>query len=96
MDAEYFKIDQPTADIVNNTSKKNGKKVCSVGTTVMRSIESAVSATGMLKPAEGWTNKFIFPKYEFSIANSMITNFHLPKSSLPHHGGGFCRNRIDH
>ena len=48
----------------------------------MRSIESAVNATGQLKPAEGWTNKFIFPKYEFNIANSMITNLHLPKSSL--------------
>ncbi len=82
MDAEYFKIDQKTSDLVNQTDKKGGRKVCAVGTTVMRSVESAVSATGLLKPAEGWTNKFIFPKYEFSIANSMITNFHLPKSSL--------------
>ena len=48
----------------------------------MRSIESAVSAGDILKPAEGWTNKFIYPPYEFSIATSMITNFHLPKSSL--------------
>ena len=48
----------------------------------MRSIESAISADGYLKPAEGWTNKFIFPPYDFSIANAIITNFHLPKSSL--------------
>jgi S-adenosylmethionine:tRNA ribosyltransferase-isomerase len=48
----------------------------------MRAIESAVSAEGYLKPAEGWTNKFIFPPYDFTIANSMVTNFHLPKSSL--------------
>ena len=48
----------------------------------MRSIETAVSAEKMLKPVEGWTNKFIYPPYEFSIANSMVTNFHLPKSSL--------------
>ena len=82
MDAEYFKINQAAADIVNRTNKKGGKKVCAVGTTVMRSIESAVNATGQLKPAEGWTNKFIFPKYEFNIANAMITNLHLPKSSL--------------
>ena len=80
MDAEYFKIEQGTADIVNSTAKNH--KVCAVGTTVMRSIESAVSATGKLKPAEGWTNKFIFPQYDFNIANTMITNFHLPKSSL--------------
>jgi len=82
MDAEYFKIDEKASGIVNQTNKAAGKKVCAIGTTVMRSIESAVSATGHLKPAEGWTNKFIFPKYEFNIANCMITNMHLPKSSL--------------
>ncbi len=81
MDAEYFKIFQPTCDLVNSTIKQ-GKKCCAIGTTSMRSIESAVSAKGLLKPAEGWTNKFIYPPYEFNIANSMITNFHLPKSSL--------------
>lgn len=82
MDAEYFKVDEKTTEIVNKTKSTPGKKVCAVGTTVMRSIESAVSATGMLKPAEGWTNKFIFPKYDFNIADCMITNMHLPKSSL--------------
>ena len=81
MDAEYFKVGQETVDIVNST-KLAGKRVCAVGTTSMRSIESSVSAEGLLKPAEGWTNKFIFPPYEFSIANCMITNFHLPKTSL--------------
>jgi S-adenosylmethionine:tRNA ribosyltransferase-isomerase len=81
MDAEYFKIFQPTCDIVNKTLKDN-KKCCAIGTTSMRSIESAVSAKGLLKPAEGWTNKFIYPPYDFNIANCMITNFHLPKSSL--------------
>jgi S-adenosylmethionine:tRNA ribosyltransferase-isomerase len=81
MDAEYFKINQNTCDIVNNTIK-TGKRRCAVGTTTMRSVESAVSAIEHLKPAEGWTNKFIFPPYNFSIADSMITNFHLPKSSL--------------
>ena len=81
MDAEYFKITQESTDIVNKAIA-NKKRVCSVGTTSMRSIESAVSARGVLKPAEGWTNKFIFPPYEFSIADMMITNFHLPKSSL--------------
>jgi len=81
MEAEYFKIDDKATAIVNKAKKAN-KKVCSVGTTSMRSIESAVSATNNLKPASGWTNKFIYPPFEFSIANSMITNFHLPKSSL--------------
>ena len=81
MDAEYFQITEDAASIVNR-ARSNKKRVCSVGTTSMRSIESAVSATGDLKAADGWTNKFIYPPYEFSIADSMITNFHLPKSSL--------------
>lgn len=81
MDAEYFKIQDKTVEIVN-TAMKNKKRVCAVGTTSMRSIESAVSAVGTLKVAEGWTNKFIYPPFDFHIANSMITNFHLPKSSL--------------
>lgn len=81
MDAEYFRILEETAAVVNRT-KDAKKKVCAVGTTSMRSIESAVSATGHLKAAEGWTNLFVYPPFEFNIANCMITNFHLPKSSL--------------
>ena len=81
MDAEYYMINESAVGVVNKAKEAN-RRVCSVGTTSMRSIESAVSATGMLKPSEGWTNKFIYPPYEFSIADSMITNFHLPKSSL--------------
>ena len=81
MEAEYFRISPNAADTVNK-GLTDHKKVCAVGTTVMRSVETAVSAEHMLKPVEGWTNKFIYPPYDFSIANSMITNFHLPKSSL--------------
>ena len=81
MDAEYFKIDQATCNKVN-TALTHHRKICSVGTTSMRSIESAVSATDNLKPVEGWTNRFVFPPYDFRIANCMVTNFHLPKSSL--------------
>lgn len=81
MDAEYFKISNQAVEIVNKAKLAN-KRVCAVGTTSMRSIESAVSAENLLKPVEGWTNKFIYPPYDFHIADSMITNFHLPKSSL--------------
>ena len=81
MEAEYFRIDPKTADLVNET-KALGKNIFAVGTTSMRALESSVSASKQLKPAEGWTNLFIYPPYEFSIANRMITNFHLPKSSL--------------
>lgn len=81
MDAEYFKVGPAAVNTVNK-AKENRNRICAVGTTSMRSIESAVSAEAMLKPAEGWTNKFIYPPYDFSIANAMITNFHLPKSSL--------------
>lgn len=81
MDAEYFKVGQQAVDIVNK-SKRAGNKICAVGTTVMRSIETSVSAENLLKTNEGWTNQFIFPPFEFSIADHMLTNFHLPKSSL--------------
>lgn len=81
MDAEYFKIQQPAVEVVNK-AKANNRRVCGVGTTSMRTIESAVSATRNLKSAEGWTNLFVYPPFEFNIANAMITNFHLPKSSL--------------
>jgi S-adenosylmethionine:tRNA ribosyltransferase-isomerase len=81
MDAEYFAITEEAAKLVNIT-KDGGHRVCAVGTTSMRTIESAVSATKQLKAAEGWTNLFIYPPHEFSIANTMVTNFHLPKSSV--------------
>lgn len=81
MDAEYYKIPESAANVVNNSIEKH-KKVCAVGTTSMRTIESAVSANGLLKASEGWTNLFIYPPYDFSIASAMVTNFHLPKSSL--------------
>lgn len=81
MEAEYFRIAPDAANTVNKGILAN-KKVCAVGTTVMRSMETAVSAEKLLKSVEGWTNKFIYPPYDFSIANSMVTNFHLPKSSL--------------
>jgi S-adenosylmethionine:tRNA ribosyltransferase-isomerase len=81
MDSEQVIITQKAADMVND-AKKRKKKVFAVGTTSMRSIESSVSTDGMLKPYEGWTNKFIFPPYEFSIADALITNFHTPLSTL--------------
>jgi len=81
MDSEQVIITQESADKVNE-AKKNKKKIFAVGTTSMRSIESSVSTDGMLKPFNGWTNKFIFPPYEFSIADALITNFHTPLSTL--------------
>lgn len=81
MEAEYFKIDEKTSNITNH-ALQNGKKVCAVGTTVVRAMETSVSADQRLKPVEGWTNKFIYPPYDFNIPNTLITNFHLPKSSL--------------
>ncbi len=81
MDSEEVVISDEAVDLVNK-AKKQKRKVCSVGTTVMRALESSVSSEGLLNPYEGWTNKFIFPPYEFSIADAMVTNFHLPKSTL--------------
>ena len=81
MDAEEIVIPEKAVKIVNEAKGKN-KKICAVGTTTMRAVESAVSAEHYLKPYQGWTNLFIHPPYDFSIANTMITNFHMPKSSL--------------
>ena len=81
MDSEEMEINEKAADIVNK-AKDNKKKVCAIGTTTMRAIESAVSTDGHLKPYKGWTNKFIFPPYDFSVANCMVTNFHMPESTL--------------
>ncbi len=77
----HYNITEKAAEVVNS-AKNLDRKVCAIGTTSMRTIESSVSASGILKPSEGWTNLFIYPPYDFSIANAMITNFHLPKTSL--------------
>lgn len=81
MDSEQFIITPEAANTVNRAIDTK-KRVCAVGTTSMRAIESSVSADRHLKPANEWTSKFIYPPYDFSIADSMITNFHTPESTL--------------
>lgn len=81
MDSEQVIITEEATRIVN-AAKDKKKKVCAIGTTSMRAIESSVSTNGHLKPYDGWTNKFIFPPYDFSVANCMVTNFHMPESTL--------------
>ena len=81
MESEQMIIDEAAANKINSVLESR-QKVCAVGTTVMRSLESSVSTKNMIIPFNGWTNKFIFPPHDFKIASSMITNFHLPKSSL--------------
>ena len=81
MDSEQVIIPAATANMVN-AAKDKKKKICSVGTTSTRGVESSVSTYKQLNPYNGWTNKFIFPPYEFKIADCMITNFHTPQSTL--------------
>jgi len=81
MGSERAYVSQRNADIINK-GIKNKKNVCAIGTTSVRTIESSVSSENLLKPFDGWTNKFIFPPYEFSIPNRLITNFHTPYSTL--------------
>jgi S-adenosylmethionine:tRNA ribosyltransferase-isomerase len=81
MDSENFNVPVETVEVVNKAIAKK-KRVCAIGTTSMRALESAVSAGNLLKPKEGWTDKFIFPQYDFKICNAMITNFHAPESTL--------------
>ena len=81
MDAEYYKIEDVACKVVNKAIE-GGHRICSVGTTTMRAIESSYTAEKLLKPSEGWTNIFIHPPYQFNIADALVTNLHLPKTSL--------------
>jgi S-adenosylmethionine:tRNA ribosyltransferase-isomerase len=81
MDAEFYSIEDQACKIVNK-AKTEGHRICSVGTTTMRALETSFTADKLLKPSEGWTNIFIHPPYNFSISDALITNFHLPKTSL--------------
>ncbi|MDD2195724.1 MAG: tRNA preQ1(34) S-adenosylmethionine ribosyltransferase-isomerase QueA [Bacteroidales bacterium] len=81
MDSEQISILDDAVKIVNE-AKERKNKICAVGTTVLRTLESSVSTEGYLKPFSGWTNKFIFPPYEFSVPDAMVSNFHLPYSTL--------------
>jgi S-adenosylmethionine:tRNA ribosyltransferase-isomerase len=81
VDSERIQITDESVDIVNK-AKDNKYRICAVGTTVVRTLESSVSTDGYLKPFDGWTNKFIFPPYEFKVPDMMISNLHLPYSTL--------------
>lgn len=80
-DSEQMIVDKPVCDLVNR-AKQEERRICAIGTTVVRALETAVSTAGTLKEYEGWTNKFIFPPYEFNVANAMVSNFHMPLSTL--------------
>jgi S-adenosylmethionine:tRNA ribosyltransferase-isomerase len=81
MDAEYYQVARESCVIVNK-ARLEKHRVCSVGTTTIRALESSYTAEKLLKSSEGWTNIFIYPPYQFNIADSLITNFHLPKTGL--------------
>jgi S-adenosylmethionine:tRNA ribosyltransferase-isomerase len=81
MDSENYSVNEETADRVNKALEEK-RRICSIGTTSMRTLESSVSANGRLKANAGWTDKFIFPPYEFKICNALLTNFHMPESTL--------------
>ena len=93
MDSEQVIISEKTAEIVNN-AKRNKRRVCAIGTTSMRAIETSVSTDGYLNSYNGWTNKFIFPPYEFNIADSLVTNFHTPLSTLLMMISAFCGHEL--
>lgn len=81
MDSEQMHVDQELVDIVNN-AHDNNNRICAVGTSVLRGMASAVCMNGHLMTFEGWTNKFIFPPYDFTVANAMVSNFHMPYSTM--------------
>ncbi|MCK9303316.1 MAG: tRNA preQ1(34) S-adenosylmethionine ribosyltransferase-isomerase QueA [Bacteroidales bacterium] len=80
-DSEEMEISEDVVKMIN-AAKREKRNICAVGTTSMKVLESATTLSGMLKPYKGWTNKFIFPPYDFTVANSMITNFHTPLSPM--------------
>ncbi|KAA3658022.1 MAG: tRNA preQ1(34) S-adenosylmethionine ribosyltransferase-isomerase QueA [Calditrichaeota bacterium] len=81
MDSEFYEISQESADTINETMK-NGGKITAVGTSVVRALETQVTSEGWVKPDTGWTDKFIYPPYNFKIVDRLVTNFHLPASTL--------------
>ncbi|MBR3950953.1 MAG: tRNA preQ1(34) S-adenosylmethionine ribosyltransferase-isomerase QueA [Bacteroidaceae bacterium] len=81
MDSEQL-IVSPEIVTQLNTTKDEGHKVCAIGTSVLRALETAVSTNGHIKSYDGWTNKFIFPPYDFTVANSLVSNFHMPYSTM--------------
>jgi len=81
MDSEQMQILPENVEIINN-ARRNKNRICAVGTTVMRALETCVGTDGLIKAYDGWTNKFIFPPYDFTVADSMIANFQLPYSTL--------------
>jgi len=81
MHSEYFKIDEKEAETINSARKK-GRRIIAVGTTTVRTLESSVGEDGEILPKEGWTDIFIYPGYKFRAVDCMVTNFHLPKSTL--------------
>ena len=93
MDSEQLIIPQSAVDVVNE-AKSNKKRVCAVGTTCMRAVETSVSTEGTLKAFDGWTNKFIFPPYDFQIADALVTNFHTPLSTLLMMISSFCGHEL--
>ena len=93
MDSEQVIISEECANRVNK-AKLEKKKVVAIGTTSMRAIETSVSTDGLLKPYSGWTNKFIFPPYDFSIADALVTNFHTPLSTLLMMISAFCGHEL--
>ncbi|MDE7119292.1 MAG: S-adenosylmethionine:tRNA ribosyltransferase-isomerase, partial [Muribaculaceae bacterium] len=81
MDSEDMAVDEKLVDMVNQ-AKDNGRQVCAVGTSTLRGIASAVSMGGHMKTYTGWTNKFIFPPYDFTVSTALVTGFHMPYSTM--------------
>jgi S-adenosylmethionine:tRNA ribosyltransferase-isomerase len=80
-DSEQLIVSEEACQVINSTQDKK-RRICAIGTTVMRALETAVCTEGHVKTYDGWTNKFIFPPYDFTVADSMIANFQLPYSTL--------------
>jgi S-adenosylmethionine:tRNA ribosyltransferase-isomerase len=90
MDSENYYITQETSDTINQVLDRKKNKVVACGTSSVRAIETSITASGHIKPSYGWTDKFIYPPYEFKITEGLITNFHQPESTLLMLVSAFC------
>ncbi len=93
MHSEFYVIGQETADVINET-KQNGGRVIAVGTTANRVLETVADESGFVKAQTGWTDIFIYPGYRFKCIDALITNFHLPESTLIMLVSAFCGPRV--
>ncbi len=90
MDSENYNISELSTEVINTVLKDRKQKVVVCGSSTVRALETSITANGFLKPSTGWTDKFIYPPYDFKVTQALLTNFHQPESTLMMMSAAFC------